>query len=269
MKIVLMGKNLPDILPLLQEHNFTLSGEDETPELVIAHGGDGTLLQAVRMFPAVPVWPLRDAATAPQCAEHSYSNQLQKFLSGELSLQHMPLIEGKSSTGNTVTALNDIFIHNQERVSALRYQVRINGELYANEIVGDGVGLATVHGSTAYYRSITHSIFRVGLGLAFSNSTEEISHLVLPEEVQISIKIIRGPGCMVADNSPQEIVIPEGDEVLLTKSKLTAPIYGLTHFMCPQCRLLRHPNKYPAGFFAMYAQAHPSTNLLPEQQEKR
>ena len=121
----------------------------------------------------------------------------------------------------------------------------IDGELYANEVVGDGVGLSSVHGSTAYYRSITHSIFRVGLGLAFSNSTEEVSHLVLSESSVIEIEVVRGPGVLIADNSPEQIVLNEGEKVLLFESELQARIYGLANFMCPKCRLLRHPNKLP------------------------
>ena len=52
------------------------------------------------------------------------------------------------------------------------------------------------------YQSITHSIFRVGIGLAFSNSTEEVSHLVLSESSVIEIEVVRGPGILIADNSP-------------------------------------------------------------------
>lgn len=256
MNIRLIGKNLADIAPGLA--SIGLAGTDAAPQLVVAHGGDGTLLQAVRRFPELPVWPIRDAATAPLCGRHRYDRQLAAFQTGLTPLHILPLLSG-SFEAREVRALNDIFIHNRERVSALRYRVWIDDELYANEIVGDGVGLATVHGSTAYYRSITHSLFRVGIGLAFSNSTEEVNHLVLPDTVQVRIQIIRGPGCMVADNSPDIIEIPEGGEVVIRRSPATALIYGINDFMCPECRLLRHPNKYPVQYFTMYAQAHPET----------
>jgi NAD+ kinase len=143
-----------------------------------------------------------------------------------------------------LTGINDIFIHNFARESALRYQVWINDELYSNEVVGDGAGVATVHGSTAYYRSITHSTFRVGLGLAFSNSTEVVNHLVIPDDAVVKIKIIRGPAVVVADNSPEQPVIAQGGEVVIHKAVETAVIYGLDNFMCPECRNLRHRIKY-------------------------
>ena len=122
----------------------------------------------------------------------------------------------------------------------MRYKVWIDGELYGREIVGDGVGLSTVHGSTAYYRSITHSIFRTGIGLAFSNSTEVVNHLVLPETSIVRVRILRGPCEVVADNSPEKIQVTAGDEIELKLSTEKTPILGLENFMCPVCQELRH-----------------------------
>ena len=147
--------------------------------------------------------------------------------------------------GKILTALNDVFLHNADFASALRYRVKIDGELYANEVAGDGVCLATPHGSSAYYRSITHSLFRTGIGLAFSNSTEEVDHLVLDENSSVEVTITRGPGILLADNSPERITVNEGDTVVFSKSEEYAQVFDLAGFMCPKCRLLRHPNKLP------------------------
>ena len=244
MKIRLVGKNLEDIRPLLALADFAEAGEGETPELVVTHGGDGALLGAARDYPQLPILPVRDARTAPLCPRHECRIQLEAFRAGRTRLLPLPMISG-AVRDVTLHALNDVFLHNMDRSSALRYRVRINGELYANEVVGDGVGLSSVHGSTAYYRSITHSIFRVGLGLAFSNSTEEVNHLVLNSTSRVEIEVVRGPGVLIADNSPEQIVLNEGEKVLLFESELQARIYGLANFMCPKCRLLRHPNKLP------------------------
>ena len=122
----------------------------------------------------------------------------------------------------------------------MRYKVWINGESYGREIVGDGVGMSTVHGSTAYYRSITHSVFRIGVGLAFSNSTEVVNHLVLPEDSVVRILILRGPCEMVADNSPDRIELNAGDEGFICLSAKTSPMLGMDMFMCPDCQNLRH-----------------------------
>ena len=242
MKVKLIGKHLEDISPLLKTRDFELTNNN--PELVIAHGGDGALLDAERLFPGIPILPLRDHKTAPLCDRHSYEKQLDDFCAGNTT-KTVNLKLYSSFEGKEILGLNDIFIHNYNRGRAMRYRVWIDDELYANEIVGDAVGMATIHGSTAYYRSITHSIFKTGLGLAFSNSTEVVNHLVLPETAVVRIKIIRGPGIMLADNNPDVIEIPEGSEVYIRKAEEKALIFGLEKFMCQDCRLLRHPSQFP------------------------
>lgn len=249
MLVRLIGKNLDDIRPLLERFGLQEAGEEQIPELVIAHGGDGSFLQSEQLYPGIPKLPIRDERTAPRCPDHTTASLLELFCSGKTAPVILPKAAA-SCNGRVLTGINDVFLHNRDRVSALRYRVRIDGELYANEIVGDGVGLATVHGSTAYYRSITHSIFRVGIGLAFSNSTEEVSHLVLDAASRISIEIVRGPGLLMADNCLETVEVSDGDTVEFYLSGSAVPVYLLREFMCPKCRVLRHPNKLPfKGYF--------------------
>ncbi|MDD2403630.1 MAG: hypothetical protein PHV75_08345 [Victivallaceae bacterium] len=241
MKIKLLGKNCDDIRELLNQHGF--EDNSDTPELIVTYGGDGSLLGAEREWPGIPKLPLRDSRTARLCEKHCHETQLQNFLAGKISLDKLKKIE-VAANGHRLTAVNDIFIHNAEQASALRYQVWIDDELYADEIAGDAVGLSSVHGSSAYYRSITHSVFRVGLGLAFSNSMELVNHMVIAETSSVKIRIIRGPAQIVADNSPERIVMGIGDEAILKQADEVALIYGLENFMCPQCRFWRHLNQY-------------------------
>lgn len=242
MNIILVGKNLGDIRPLLAARGFIEN--PSAPELVVAHGGDGALLGAARAFPGLPLLPIRDARTAPLCPKHECGLQLEAFRRGETRSVRMPKVCG-TVRDITLCGLNDVFLHNYDLSSALRYRVRINRELYANEVVGDGVGISSVHGSTAYYKSITHSVFRVGIGLAFSNSTEEVSHLVLDSSSIIEIEVTRGPGILIADNAPERPLVSEGEIVTFRQSSECAEVYGLENFMCPACRALRHPSPQP------------------------
>ncbi|MBQ4106165.1 MAG: NAD(+)/NADH kinase [Lentisphaeria bacterium] len=248
MNVRLTGKNLDDIVPFLQRYGIAVTDSEEAG-LIICHGGDGTLLLAEQAYPGVPKFPIRDEGTAPRCPDHHYDAQLAAFAAGQLATVRLPKIAGRCN-GRCLKALNDISIHHGDITAALRYRVRIDGELYAHEIVGDGVCLSTVHGSTAYYRSITHGIFRVGLGLAFNNSTEEVDHLVLSEKSRIEIEIVRGPGLLTADNAPEIIKLESGDVVEMFQIDETAEVIGLADFMCPRCRALRHPHKLPfKGYF--------------------
>ncbi|OGV52063.1 MAG: hypothetical protein A2X49_06750 [Lentisphaerae bacterium GWF2_52_8] len=243
MKVALTGKHLEDIKPFLQKHGFSICEKD--PELLITHGGDGTLLGAERLFPGLPKLPLRDVRTAPLCPNHHTESILELLNEGKLPLSRIAKLEGVCGS-RKISGINDVFIHNAKRVSAVRYRVWIDDELYAKEVVGDGVGVATILGSTAYYRSITHGIFRVGIGLAFSNSTEVTNHLVLPETSVIKFRIIRGPSIMVADNAAEDaIALEEGDMASVSVSSSYALVYGIDAFMCPECRQLRLRRSHP------------------------
>lgn len=242
LKIWTEGRYLEDINPLLEKAGFSFS--EKTPDLIITHGGDGALLGAERKYPGIPKFPMRDRRTASLCPLHSYEQQIAMLKSKTLEKSELIKIAGFFE-GKSLKGINDVFIHNRDHVSALRCKVWIDGELYADDIVGDGVGVATIHGSTAYYRSITHSVFKVGIGLAFSNSTEATNHLVLPEDSEIKIQVTRGPALLVADNSPEFFELGEKDEVTVRKIDEKAEILGLDIFMCPACRLLRHPKSRP------------------------
>jgi len=240
MKVLLAGRHLNRIKKIIEDLN-DIEIVDISPDLVITHGGDGSLLGAEREYPGIPKLPVRDTKLAPLCDQHSsFIDLFEDYRNNKLKKTELIKLSGFTSSGEQLSGINDVFIHNVDRAGALRYRVLIGDQPYGHEIIGDGVGVATVHGSTAYYRSITHSIFKIGIGLAFSNSTEVTSHLVLPEETAITVKITRGPAILVADNGPKSLELNEGDTVQIRKIANVAIIYGLDRFMCPACKSLRH-----------------------------
>jgi NAD+ kinase len=241
MNVQLYGNFAEDLLPHLAE--LGMGRVHGNPEVVVTYGGDGALLGAEREFPGIPKFPVRDRRTAPLCPLHaSYEEQLRQLAEGTLAIRTLTKLAG-SVHGRRLVGINDIFIHHANPVSAIRYRVLIDDRPYGREIVGDGVGVATVHGSTAYYRSITHSALRTGIGLAFSNSTEVTNHLVLPEDSVVRIHLTRGPAVLVADNDPEQIPVATGDEIVIARIPETVTVYGLDLFMCPACRRLRHPRE--------------------------
>lgn len=237
MRIHLCGRFLSGIRARLLREGYNMV--EEYPDLVIVHGGDGALLGAERLWPGVPKLPIRDEETAPHCLKHGLDFIFQALREDTLNKTTLMKLSGIAN-GRRLLGMNDVFIHTAIPVSALRYRVEIDGECYAEEIFGDGVGLSTPHGATAYYRSITGSLFRVGLGLAFNNSTEQVNHLVIHDDSVVKIRILRGPGMLMADNAEETIPLDNGDEALFLKSKETVSLFGLDLFMCPECRRLRH-----------------------------
>jgi len=243
MKIALYGKKSDAVEKILLEKGVTIVSPGSNDfDLLISYGGDGAMLGAELAYPGRLKMPIRDRETAPHCPKHSLERQIVALLGGQLKESALMKLVGTVGSVEHY-ALNDIFIHNKNNVSALRYQVKIDDYMYAREVVGDGVGVATVHGSTAYYRSITHGSFRVGIGIAFSNSTELLNHLVLQEDSVIKVRILRGPSELVFDNSPDITSLGEGDVITIRKSDKTARILGLDMFMCPECRRIRREQR--------------------------
>ncbi len=235
---VVSGLYSEDIIPFVKNCGIRIV-DSKTPDVVITYGGDGTLLAAEREFPGIPKFPIRDTRTAHLCCIHSVEDLIKSYVGNKLEKSEMIKISAKYR-GKELIALNDIFVHNCQRVTAIRYSISIDDEVYIKEAASDSFGIATPHGSTAYFKSITGTVFRVGIGLAFSNSREHEDHVVIPETSTINVKILRGPAMMVADNSPEIVDLDTGDFMSISKSENTTMAYGLKEFMCLDCRKLRH-----------------------------
>ncbi len=241
-RAALCGRNLDDLRELLA--GLPVELVEQQPEIVISHGGDGALLGAERDFPGIPKYPVRDWRHNPACPIHPEADVLAKAFSGQLRRFEVLKIEARVGQAHVV-ALNDISIHRRIHASAVRFRLALDDELYANQIVGDGLVLATPFGSTGYYRSITHSLFRLGLGLAFNNTTEPIDHLVIEENCIVHVDILRGPAVLVADNDPHPIDLQTGDTVEFRQTDAKTVVYGLDIFRCRECLRLRHKRQHP------------------------
>jgi NAD+ kinase len=233
MRVLLYSRDKEEILPLLERHGLDLVSEN--PDIVVTYGGDGTLLGAERDWPSVPKVPIRRSGSWIKCDRHREDTILETLKNGKLQRRRLLKLEGIAK-GRTIVGLNDITLHHARVSTAVRYRVLINGEPYSGEIIGDGLVVATPFGSRAYYRSITHSIFDVGIGLAFNNSTELVNHLVLSEESRVEIEITRGPALLVADNSPDPIELERRDRAAVSRHLHPAIVFGIGALHCDDCR---------------------------------
>jgi NAD+ kinase len=233
MRVLLYSRHTDEILPAMQRKELNLVSEN--PDIVVTYGGDGTLLGAERDWPSVPKVPIRRSKNWIKCDRHREDTILDNLENGNLERRRLLKLEGIAK-GRTIVGLNDVTLHHARVSTAVRYRVLINGEPYSGEIIGDGLVVATPFGSKAYYRSITHSIFEVGIGLAFNNSTELVNHLVLSEESRVEIEITRGPALLVADNSPDPIDLELGDRASVRRHLHPAVVLGIEALHCSDCR---------------------------------
>lgn len=175
----------------------------------------------------------------PKCPEHPDERIVQWLVEGELEESRVAKLIARTGDGRQMVALNDLYLSKGIVTSSVRYRLWLDDELYKGQIVGDGLVVATPFGSTGYFRNITQSLFRVGIGLAFNNCSDQVNHIVVDNRTRIRAEVIRGPAVLVADNDPARLDLVEGDEVTFGQSGQEAVILGLDVFRCRDCYSLR------------------------------
>lgn len=123
---------------------------DQSPDLVLILGGDGTFLRAVRAFARLDV-PLVGINTGhlgflTRIEADKVDSYLQAILAGEFSLEHRMMLAVDSEEH---LALNDAVVKNSNPSRLARLNVYINGEFLA-DYDADGIIVSTPTGSTAY-----------------------------------------------------------------------------------------------------------------------
>jgi len=203
------------------------------PEVVLCHGGDGTLLRAERDWPGVPKVPARVGARARLSPEHQLPAILQRLRDGLLVRESLGKLE-LSVSGWRFLAMNDIVMRNESPATAVRFALHAEGP-DAAEVTGDGLVFATPFGSTGYYRSITRSVVHAGLGIAFNNSTEPLAPVLVSGERAVEVELLRGPAVLVHDNDVRALPLREGHRFSVRASAEQAVVLGLDALRCQTC----------------------------------
>lgn len=213
--VIIVGKNKKGIERIIRKAGFRIV--TKSPDFVVSFGGDGTLMLAEHLYPEIPKIILKNSLICKKCSPLPNKTILELIIKGDYDIEELPKIEAVTGK-EIVTAMNDIVVHNKNPRHAIRYSLKVGRREVGSHIIGDGIVVATPFGSTAYYRSITDSFFEIGLGLAFNNSTEPSDHMVLREDSVISMRIIRGPGVIYADNQESAIEIEKSGIVTIRQS---------------------------------------------------
>jgi NAD+ kinase len=126
-------------------------------DLIIAIGGDGTLLYAARLVAghAVPLLGINRGRLGflTDVSPHSMLEDVDTVLAGRYSEDRRSLLaarlERRGAAPVRALALNDVVVNKWETGRTMDFETSINGR-FVNSHGGDGMVIATATGSTAY-----------------------------------------------------------------------------------------------------------------------
>ncbi len=139
-------------------------------DLLVAVGGDGTMLRAARhaALHGVPLLGINRgrlgflADVSPEQMQESF----EQILTGQFRKERRMLLRAEIYSGDAATAdglaMNDIVLKNRETGRMLEFQTIVDGQ-YVNTHGGDGFIAATPTGSTAYALSCGGPIVEPGM----------------------------------------------------------------------------------------------------------
>jgi NAD+ kinase len=215
--LVVFRRDPSEVKSILVEEDFELVEKD--PDFVVCYGGDGTVLFSERKFPGVPKLIIK---TSRACRMYDYAlSDLKELLSRIKAGDYQIYTEMKLETvakGERLVGLNEIQVHLKLPIYAVRFSLSADGKEY-DELIGDGVIVATSFGSTAYYKATGGKSFKKGIGISFNNlHNKNAKSFVVPEDSAVKLTVTRGPAWLLADNNENFVDLDAGDAVEIRKS---------------------------------------------------
>ena len=156
----------------------------EKIDCVIVIGGDGSLIEAARVFHAkeIPILGINMGTLGylTEVEVNDIDEALTRLIKGDYALESRMMIEGAFEDGDRDVALNDIVVSRKGVLRVLHFKLYVNGELL-NSYEADGIIISTPTGSTAYNLSAggpivepTASMIVIKIGRGRNGTVEEV-----------------------------------------------------------------------------------------------
>ena len=111
MRIKIIGRPVDAFLAKVNAMGFEPGGE--RPDVIIAYGGDGTLIGAERDYPEIPKIGMRHDSTCIKCDRHKDERVLERLATGGLTEERLLKLVG-ACRNHTTVAMNDIIFRNSD-----------------------------------------------------------------------------------------------------------------------------------------------------------
>ncbi|MFH1710389.1 MAG: NAD(+)/NADH kinase [bacterium] len=257
-KVVLFYKKDPKITPAVRAIEKSLKNKCKVTlmescsklkgkfDLMVAVGGDGTILRAARAAsPAgIPILGvnLGKIGFLSEIKLNDVNSAAAKVLSGNYKMDERMMLRAEIFRGRKriarTTALNDIVISKSGIARLIKYSVFIDGELMRQHNA-DGIIIATPTGSTAYNVSvggpIVYPIYPMFIISAICPHSMSDRPLVIPARrdlrlVEIKVKILQAGEVLLTADGQEVIQLKEEDEIVFREAPFKTKFIRLKRY---------------------------------------
>jgi len=226
----------PELETILSDNNIEIS---DSPDIIIAYGGDGTALHAINISnkadKTIPVLAIR----TPESLGFISDIDLEQFKSAIPSLanyktKNITTLE-VSINNKTQLAVNDINLSGTIPRS-IKFNIYHNSTMLLKKVIGDGVIIATPLGSTAYNLSAGGPILMTNnICLTLNNPHSHKKHsYVLPISDTIILEALTTAEIVCDGRAQDKIDLQPGDKVTISVSKTFTKLVKIPGFEEPE-----------------------------------
>ena len=205
---------------------------NDSVDLIIVFGGDGTLLAAARNFinNEIPILGINLGTVGflTDVNVENFESVISDIFNGDYVLEERSLIEAKF-LDQEVSGLNEVLIHSGSYAQLMRYRLLIDGKT-VYEQRSDGLIIATPTGSTAYALSAGGSIIHPELNIwnIIPMMSQSLSSrpLIASNKKSMEIQLIQGPldHAMVCVDGQKDIPIKYNNSIYISKKNSSLKI---------------------------------------------
>jgi NAD+ kinase len=214
-------------------------------DLIIAIGGDGTLLSCARKFgskgiPVVGV-NLGNLGFLTDIAPQELTSSLKQVLNGQYISEERIFLQASVNDEKTVNlALNEIVIHSKEVAQLIEYELFIDDEFVFRQRA-DGILVGSPTGSTAYSLSangplIHPEVQAISIMSMFAHSLNT-RPLIVKDDSKVIIKICKKGSSKLSLDSHKTFQLKTNDLIRISRSEAKLLlIHPLNHDFYSACR---------------------------------
>ena len=214
-------------------------------DLIIAIGGDGTLLSCARKFGyhGIPVLGINlgNLGFLTDIAPEDITSSLQNVIKGDFIEDERFFLQAKINNNSKFhISLNEIVVHSSLTAQLIEYELYINKNFVYRQRA-DGIIVSTPTGSTAYSLSgngpIIHPDARAITLLPMFPHSLNTRPLIVEENTEMSIKIGKKGKANLSLDSHKSINLKSGDIIEISKTESTLSlIHPEDHNFYSACR---------------------------------